>query len=188
MSQKTIYINFFDEITVPKVNNLMAICSNLISQKKPDELYFLFSSPGGQVISGIVLYNFLKSLPVKITMHNTGSIDSIATVIFLAGDTRLATPNSTFLFHGVGTIFSSNSKLNLSQINEKRSQLEEDENKIAGIIEKNTKLSDTEIRELFRQGESKNLSFATDKGIICATKEIDIPKDNSVISINFYGK
>ena len=34
-------------------------------------------------------------------MHNIGSIDSIANVIFLAGQKRYAAPNSSFLFHGI---------------------------------------------------------------------------------------
>jgi len=70
-------------------------------QPKPDVLYFLFSSNGGSVNAGIALYNFLRALPVEIIMHNTGSIDSIATVIFLAADKRYAALHSTFLFHGV---------------------------------------------------------------------------------------
>lgn len=36
------------------------------------EFYFLMSTPGGQVMSGLTLYNFLRALPVPLRMHNIG--------------------------------------------------------------------------------------------------------------------
>src|SRR5881396_644821 len=87
---KTIYINYFDGINEAKVKVLMAVCSELIGKQHPDQLYFLFSSNGGSINAGITFYNFLRALPTEIVMHNIGSIDSIATVIFLAGEKRFA--------------------------------------------------------------------------------------------------
>ena len=51
---------------------------------------------------GVTLYNYIKSLSVKVVMHNVGLVNSIANVIFLAGNERYAVPHSSFLFHGVG--------------------------------------------------------------------------------------
>jgi ATP-dependent protease ClpP protease subunit len=84
----TIYVNYFDSINDAKTKALMAICSDIVAKEKPRAIYFLFSSVGGQVNAGITLYNFLRSLPVEIVMHNNGSIDSIANVIFLAASKR----------------------------------------------------------------------------------------------------
>ncbi len=56
----------------------MAVASEIINKQKPDVIYCLFSSHGGQVEAGITLYNFLRSLPVELVMHNTGSTDHIA--------------------------------------------------------------------------------------------------------------
>jgi ATP-dependent protease ClpP protease subunit len=50
---------------------LMAVFTEILAKHHPQELYFLFASTGGHVNSGIVLYNFLRSLPIKITMHIT---------------------------------------------------------------------------------------------------------------------
>ena len=77
------------------------------------------------------------------------SIDSIATVIFLAGDKRYACPNSTFLFHGAKTTFLKGVSFDLRQIDEIRSGLEKDEEKIMGIITENTKISEDEMRGVF---------------------------------------
>lgn len=89
-SKKVIYVNYCDWINEAKVKAIMAALADLINREKPDTIYSLFSSPGGQVESGVTLYNFLRALPVEIIMHNTGSIDSAANIVFLAADTRYA--------------------------------------------------------------------------------------------------
>jgi len=117
-------------------------------------------------------------------MHNTGTIDSIATVIFLAGNERYAASHSSFLFHGVSMGFNQGTALNLSQMNERKSQLENDQNKIAGIISDNTDITQDEMLKLFIQGETKGLDFAQEKGIIQGIKDPQIPKDAPLVSIN----
>ena len=180
----TIYINYLDAITEPKTKALMAICSDIIAKSKPKTLYFLLSSGGGQVNSGIALYNFLKALPVEIVMHNTGSIDSIATVIFLAAEKRFAAKHSTFLFHGVTAMFPKDSQLTHIQLQERISSVKHDEDKIAGIMAERTKLTQSEIRAMFIHGESKDLTFAIDKGVIHEIKDPLIPKDAPLVTVN----
>ena len=55
------------------------------------------SSAGGMVEEGISLYGFIRSLPVEITIHNIGNIDSIALAVYLAASKRLVNPDATFL-------------------------------------------------------------------------------------------
>jgi len=181
---KTVYINYFDGINESKVKALMALCSDIIAKCRPETLYFLVSSNGGSVNAGIALYNFLRALPVEIVMHNTGSIDSIATVIFLAGNRRYAALHSTFLFHGVQMTCNQGVVLNYTQLQEHVSMMQQDENKIAGIIAARTQLTEAEIRQLFRQGESKDLAFAKEKGIIHEAKDAAIPKDAPFMTVN----
>lgn len=180
----TIYINILDEITMQKVKIIMATCAQLVAQKRPEILYFLFSSPGGQVGAGITLFNFLKGLPCKIVMHNTGSIDSIATVIFLAGDERYAALGTSFHFHGVATTLAANTRLTASALIEMHSHLKEDETKIATIVAKESNLTVQELRDLFKQGESKGLEFALEKGLIQEVRHVEIPRNAQFLSLN----
>lgn len=180
----TIYLNFFDQITDQKVKILMAICSELIAKHHPKQLYFLFSSTGGSVRAGITLYNFLRSLPVEIVMHNVGSIDSIATVIYMAGEKRYAAKHSTFLFHGIVSMIEQPTQITKSKFKELLSGLEKDENKIAGIISDRSSLTEKEIRKLFLQGEAKDLSFALKKGVIQEVRDPSIPNNAALISLN----
>lgn len=179
-----VYINYFDAINDQKIKVLMAVCSEIIVKNKPDALYFLFASSGGFVNAGIVFHNFLRSLPTKIVMHNMGVIDSIATIIFLAGEERFASPHSTFLFHGVEWTFAQPTSMPANKLTEVSSQLKQDENKIASIYIERSKLTETEVRNLFQQGESKDSAFAKEKGIIHDIKTAIVPRDAQLISLN----
>jgi len=180
----TIYVNYFDSINDAKTKALMAICSDIVAKQKPRTIYFLFSSVGGQVNSGITLYNFLRALPVEIVMHNNGSIDSIANVIFLAASKRYAARHSSFLFHGINWNFAAGASLTFSQLKENLSSFEREETKLVSIIAERTKMSEADIRELFHQGEAKDLTFAVNKGIVHEIKDPVVPKDAPLITVN----
>jgi ATP-dependent protease ClpP protease subunit len=181
---ETIYVNYFDTIDESKAKALMAICSDIVAKQKPKNIYFLFSSNGGGVNAGITLYNFLRALPAKIVMHNVGSIDSIANVIFLAASERYAAVHSSFLFHGISWGFGSGASLTFTQLTETLSIFKREEDKIASIMAERTRMNEAEIRELFRQGESKDLRFAVDKGVIHDIRPAAIPKDAPLITVN----
>jgi ATP-dependent Clp protease, protease subunit len=162
----------------------MAICTDIIAKQKPKTIYFLFSSGGGSVNAGITFYNFLRALPAEIVMHNTGSIDSIATVIFLAASKRYAAKHSTFLFHGINWNFQQGASLTFAQLSEHLSRFKQEEAKMTGIIAERCKLTEADIRELFLQGESKDLIFAVDKGIIHEIREPAVPDNAPFITVN----
>ena len=180
---KRVYINFYGPIEFGIVQGFMHLCNNLRSHGATS-LYFLFASPGGDITAGIQMYNFLKCLPIEICMHNMSSIDSIATVIFLAGDLRYACPNSTFLFHGAKTTFLRESSHDLRRLNEICSGLEKDEEKIMGIITENTKISEDEMKEFFVSGQSTNLEFAKNKEFIHGIALPTFENDASFINVD----
>jgi ATP-dependent protease ClpP protease subunit len=182
-NMSTVYINFHSGISEPVVNKLMAACSEILAQNpKPDTLYFLFSSGGGQVNPGITLYNFLRALPCRVIMHNICSVDSVATAIFHAADERYAAPHASFLFHGITWTFNQGQTAYKNQIEEVRSILVDAENKVANIISDRCDLTEEEIRALFLHGESKNTTFALEKGIIQEVREPHVPADAKLFS------
>jgi len=180
----TIYVNYFDGIDEAKTKALMGIITDIVAKQKPNTIYFLFSSGGGSVNAGIALYNFLRALPVEIVMHNVGSIDSIANVIFLAASRRYAATHSSFLFHGITWNFGNGASLTFNQLTENLSVFKREEDKIASIVAGRTAMTEAEIRDLFRQGESKDLQFAVDKGVIHEIRDPAIPKDAPIITVN----
>jgi len=183
MMQDTVYLVFHDGINEQSANRFMDFTSKIISKYEPKTLYYLFSSGGGLVNSGVALYNFLRALPQETVMHNIGSIDSIANAIFLAGKKRYATPASAFLLHGISWTFQQSSTLSYTQMQETLSQFDAAEQLTAKIIGEQTKLTPEEVRALFRQGESKNPSFALEKGMIHQICEVNMQPGAPIHSI-----
>ncbi len=176
----TVFFTFHDNINLESANRFMDFCAKAIQQYRPKQLYFLFSSGGGMVDSGVTLYNYLRGLPQEIIMHNVGSIDSIANAVFLAGDVRYATSISVFLLHGITWTFNQVTTLTYSQMQETSSRFDAAEQLSARIIGERTMLTSDEVRELFRQGQSKDPAFALEKGLIQEVRDVNIP-DGAVL-------
>ena len=179
----TICLVYHDEINVEKVKALMEVCSNAVNQYGVKTLYFQFSSNGGSVDSAITLYNFLRSLPCEIVMHNIGSIDSSAIVVFMAGTKRYAVAHTSFHFHGVGWGISEGT-YSLDKIEEFKSGIESAEEKTANIVAEHTSLSVSEIKDFYKQGQSKSASFAKSKGVVSALKDVELPADTPILTVN----
>jgi len=149
-----IYINFSAPINDRTTHLLMSVLTNQVNGGE-NEIYFLFSSPGGSVSAGITLHNFLRSLPVKVTMHNIGIVDSIGNVVFLAAEERYANPNSSFLFHGVGFDINQNTRFEEKNLKEKLTIIKRDQKMITDIIEERTKINENDIIEMFFDAKTK---------------------------------
>jgi ATP-dependent Clp protease protease subunit len=187
LSQPVFYLNFFDQITDSKARALMALCSEILAKivPTPATLYFAFSSAGGDVRAGVTLFNFLRGLPINLVMHNIGSVDSIATVIFLAGDQRYACEHSRFLFHGINWTFAKEQALNTVQVREILSGLEQSEELMRALVVQRSKLTDSEMVNLLQQGETKNPTFALQKGIIDDIRDFVLPAGAQMATANF---
>ncbi len=148
---KVTYVSYYDVINEQKTRSLMEACAQAIAKTAPDQLYFLFSSTGGSVDAGIALYHYLRALPVPVVMHNTGSIVSIANVVFLAGDQRYAAPHASFLLHGITWNFAQNTTLTWTQLQEIVSNFRSSEARMTGIIKERTSLTDVEMAALYHQ-------------------------------------
>ncbi|RJG00414.1 ATP-dependent Clp protease proteolytic subunit [Noviherbaspirillum sedimenti] len=62
-------------------------------------LHLMVQSTGGIISEGIALYNYLRCLPIELTTYNTGTVQSIAVIVFLAGSKRKASRTATFMLH-----------------------------------------------------------------------------------------
>jgi ATP-dependent Clp protease protease subunit len=62
-------------------------------------IHLLLQSSGGFVSEGIALYNYLSNLPIQIIAYNPGGVLSIAVVVFLAAQRRVASDTATFMIH-----------------------------------------------------------------------------------------
>jgi Protease subunit of ATP-dependent Clp proteases len=102
-------------------------------------LLLAISSPGGNIYWGVTAYNFLRGLGIEVITHNVGQVDSIAGVIYCAGDRRLCVPQGRFLIHGVAAQFQG-TDVNISEkdLKSRVAGLERDRDTIASILSART--------------------------------------------------
>ncbi len=178
-----VYVSFSAEVNPSTTENLiatMASCANL----QVKEVVLLLSTPGGTVMNGLNVYNILKGMPFALTTHNVGNVDSIGNAIFLAGAKRYTCATATFMFHGVG-FNSGNERFEEKILQERLDGLLNDQRRIGAIITERSKVTEIEIKELFRQGQTKDASFALAKGIAHEIREVNIARGVPVIPLVF---
>jgi len=75
------------------------ILSQLQASVQISEYVFYISTLGGDPYSGVNLYSFIKSLPMKTTAYNMGLVASAGVPFFLGFKERYGTPNCSFMIH-----------------------------------------------------------------------------------------
>ena len=170
----TVYVSFSAEISAQTSEALLGFLGQLVN-KGARKVYLLLSSPGGSVTHGVTLYNTLRALPIELTTHNVGSVNSIANMVFLAGNPRYASTNSTFMFHGVGFDVKNQMRFEEKILRERLDGILADQKKIASIISERTNLEQSDVEDLFRQAVTRDPDYALSNGVIDEIREASIP-------------
>ena len=177
-----VYITFNAPIDSNTVQQLTATCAQLVNQGH-DELYFLLSTPGGNVVAGITLYNMLRALPAKIIMHNVGNVDSVGNAVFLAGDERYTCEHAAFMFHGVA--IPTNGNIEEKPARQLVRDILELQFRIGAIVEDRTTIPKSDIGKLFREARTKDAARALADGIVQGVQDVAIPAGAPVVSLVF---
>ncbi|MGH6791749.1 MAG: ATP-dependent Clp protease proteolytic subunit [Methyloceanibacter sp.] len=175
----TAYILFTKGIDQDSATTLVDTLLAAAAANEPDA-YILMNSPGGQVISGMYLHNVLRSLPLRITTHNIGNVDSISNVIFLAGETRRACQPATFMFHGIGFDILQPTRLEENNVRARLDSIVADHTRIGGVISARTNLTLGRARTLFREQRVRDTAWALQHGFI---QEIADPQTPAGVAI-----
>jgi hypothetical protein len=93
-----IYGVFCGNVDQASVARIMSGMATAINNRVP-RLHLLFQSSGGLVGDGVCLYNFLKALPIPLTIYNVGSVSSIAALAYLGAEERKVSAHATFMLH-----------------------------------------------------------------------------------------
>ncbi len=179
---KPVVIRFFAPVIDATVNALMSAVDQKMKQGTQD-FTILISSPGGSVIHGLSAYNYLKGLPVSITTHNFGSVDSIGIVLYCAGSRRLSVPQARFLFHGVNVQFRGEQNLDEKLLEERLKGLRIDVENIAKVIAVNTGKSTKDITDAMIERTTLNPEEAQSWGLVHAIKSELFEAGSEVIAI-----
>lgn len=182
---KIVYILFTAQIDAKTAQGLLAVMANCATQGVKS-VYLAISTPGGDVVQGMTLYNMLKGMPFELTTHNVGNVDSIGNAIFLAGSKRYACKHSTFMFHGVGFDMKNQTvRLEEKNIREMLTNITSNHGRIGSVLEERTKIDKAIIPELFREAQTKDAAFAVGHGIVDEIRDFNVPPGSAVVSLVF---
>ncbi len=179
-------VTFVGPMHYPATKNLRNLCCQLAGNGVP-EIYLQFSSTGGSLVEGFALYNFLRSLPTKLTTHNIGSVESIENIVFLAADQRYACSETHFLFHGFDWAFGDNQSLVHERIKEISMSLSADEMRFVEMLKGRAGMTDIDIQnlDLFRKSVVVNTTDAKKYGLIHDIRDAKIPAGWEVWNVDY---
>lgn len=180
----TRYVSFSAEINASTAESLIALMAQFANEGV-QHVYLLLSTPGGSVMHGLNLYNVLRAMPFKLTTHNVGNVDSIGNAVFLAGETRYASPHSTFMFHGVGFSTEPGERLEEKNLRERLGSVLADQQRIGAIIQERTQVGQEAAAALFREAQTKDSAYAVSVGLVHEVKDAQIPVGSPVLALVF---
>jgi ATP-dependent Clp protease protease subunit len=160
----------------------IASAMNLAVNEQFDEVHLCFSSIGGYVGDGIYLYNHIRGLPLKVVMHNTGGVMSIALAVFLAASVRYCSAHSIFMTHPTSmpahpegmAAERLQASLNAALADDKRTE---------AILRERTKLPDDLLSSRLLRDVHIGPGDALKHGIVHEVREFALPQGNKVIQI-----
>lgn len=86
-------------------NDAESVIERLRGAGSDDEIILNINSPGGGILEGFAIYNYLRSMPNVITVNILGWAASMASVIMMAADEIVAPSNAWVMIHNpwIGT-------------------------------------------------------------------------------------
>lgn len=155
-----------------------------VVQQGVQELTLLLATPGGNVMHGMALHNYLAALPVDLTTWNIGNVDSIGAIVFLAGKQRFACPHSTFMLHPVAFGIQAGQTFEQPDLTAIAQSLEADQARIAGIYAERSGLTLNNAIGLFSQQKTYNAIEAKDFHFVHEVKALAIDRGSRILHLN----
>lgn len=165
-NSRFVFLGFNSTIDRGAVAKLMSAVGIVLEHKpRPTAIVLCISSEGGAVDAAFYAYEMLRSLPIGVATHNVGMVASAANILFMAGNLRLATSRSSFMFHDtrytmppIGVV--SQQELNLTVAN-----LQDSDLRAASIIAERTERPLVEVQGWFSE-TMRPAEFAKEHGIV----------------------
>jgi len=143
----------------------------------PKPLYLHIFSPGGDVYSGLALYDFIVEYKKKIPVYTVveGIAASAATFISIAGSVRYITPSSYMLIHQLSTMMSGN----FEQLKDEFDNSLKLMNKIMEIYELHCNITKKKIPKILKHDLIWDANECKKQGLVDEIKLIDIFNDDN---------
>ncbi|MGB8478847.1 MAG: ATP-dependent Clp protease proteolytic subunit [Acidobacteriaceae bacterium] len=178
------FISFTAEVVPQTAESLLNAVTGLVNQGFRD-IHLLVSTPGGIVALGITIYNVLRGLPIDLTTHNVGNVDSIGTVIYLAGEHRFTCPQATFMLHGVSFTSPVPAQFFEKTLKERLASIQADHERIKAIYNERAGIDPQRAEEIFLGENTMNATESVESGIAHGIRLVQIPAGSPVLQLIF---
>lgn len=134
-----------------------------------DTINVHINSYGGEVAEGLAIYNMLKNHKAKVETICDGFACSAASVIFMAGDTRVMNPASLLMIHNVWTSTAGDAK----ELRKTADDLDKITNASIAAYKEHTNLSEEEIKAMLDNETWLTPQEALEKGFATSIKAVE---------------
>ena len=141
------------------------------------ELDIHISSDGGNNDQAFAAYHFLRSLPVPVTMHCIGTVESMAVIVFLGAKTRNIVPHGKVKIHPMHWGFPAGT-VDHDRLSEYVASLDFDAKRYADIFEERTSGAKVTVDvrgHLAGKARLLDATGAVDAGIATAISDAVVP-------------
>jgi ATP-dependent Clp protease, protease subunit len=154
-----------------QVANVIVAQLLFLNSQDPDrEIRLYINSPGGQITSGLAIYDTMKMIPAPVSTTAVGMAASMATILLMAGTPgkRYALPHSTIHLHQpMGGVQgqAADIEIEAKEILRMRDLLN-------GLLRESTKMSDDQINKYTDRNMYLTAAQAVEVGLIDAVLEL----------------
>lgn len=146
LSKREIFLT--EEVNAATSNELLKQLMYLESQDAGQEITIYINSPGGEVISGLAVYDFISLMKSPVRTVCTGTAASMGAILFLAGKKREMLPHTRLMIHDPSFSGGSIGGKKSHEIRHELEKLDEVRTALAEIIAEKTGKSIEEIYDV----------------------------------------
>jgi len=178
-----VYASFAGTIDQQSLSRLFANFAAAM-QRGATTVHLLFQSTGGTIDDGIALYNFIRALPISLHVYNSGAVQSVGVLAYIAARHRHVSAQGSFMIHktgvGAGAVPTGTTA---DQIKPIQASLLADDARVEAILKAHTTIP----AQMWAQHERGNVAFnaqeAVNFGIAEDISEFVVPPGNQLFNI-----
>lgn len=166
------------EVDSDTSNQLIKQLMILEKQNQTEEITIYINSPGGEVVSGLAVYDYIQLMKAPVRTVCIGTAASMGAILFLAGDKREMLLHTRLMIHDPAYGGGDMAGKKPHELQMYVDKLKQSQEIIAGIIAEKTGRTLEEIYEktredsYFNAGEAIDYGLAT--GVMCCTNDTGV--------------
>ena len=163
LSKREIFLT--EEVNAATSNELLKQLMYLERQDCQKEITIYINSPGGEVISGLAVYDYISIMKTPVKTVCTGTAASMGAILFLAGKKREMLPHTRLMIHDPSYSHNDIGGRKPHEIQQELDKLNETREALARIIAEKTGKSIEEIYEVTASDSFYSAKEAIDFGL-----------------------